>query len=88
MTDSSLREEDIRSTVRTFILEEFLVGEDPTALTDTTSLIRGGILDSISSMRLINHLEQSFNIVLSQEDVTIDNLDTVDRVVRVVQAKL
>jgi hypothetical protein len=37
-----------KSTVKTFILNEFLAGEDP-ALTDTTALTTTGILDSSPS---------------------------------------
>jgi hypothetical protein len=35
--------QDIKTTLKTFILDEYLPGEDPTALTDSTPLMTTGI---------------------------------------------
>lgn len=88
MPQDAVERETVRETVRTFILEEFLPGEDPDLLTDTTSLIRGGILDSISSTRLISHLEDTFGVQFSQKEVRVENLDNIESIVGLVGAKL
>jgi acyl carrier protein len=77
----------IRETTRNYILSEFLTGEDPASLTDTTPLITGGILDSIGTVRLVTHLEQSFGISLEQRDITVDRFNTVADIVHTVEAK-
>ncbi len=42
MLDISMTDEQaIKATVKEFILKEFLPGEDPAALTDTTALVTG-----------------------------------------------
>ena len=46
--------DDIESAVKTFILTEFLPGEDPAELTMDTPLITGGILDSIATLKLVH----------------------------------
>ena len=88
MPQDAVERETVRETVRTFILKEFLPGEDPDLLTDTTSLIRGGILDSISSTRLISHLEDTFGVQFSQKEVRVENLDNIESIVGLVGAKL
>jgi len=45
--------EEIRQTVKSYILKEFLFGENPDELTDSTPLITGGILDSIATLKLV-----------------------------------
>ena len=77
----------IRETIRAFILSEFLSGEDPASLVDTTPLITGGILDSIGTVRLVTHLEQVFGITLEQKDITVDRFNTVADIVHIVEEK-
>ena len=52
--------DEIKSVVRDYILREFLPGEEPGELTDRTPLITGGILDSISTLKLVVFLEEQF----------------------------
>ncbi len=79
---------DTRDTVKAYILNEFLPGEDPAALTPTTPLITGGILDSIATLKLVSFLEETFRIELEPHEVDADNLDTLDAIRRLVTAKV
>ena len=79
---------EIREVVREYLLTEFLPGEDPQALTDSTPLITGGILDSISSVKLVSHLEDRFGVRFDAHEISVDHLDTIDRVVNTVEGKL
>ena len=54
----------IHGTVKKFILNEFLPGEDPAALTDTTALVTTGILDSIAVLKAVTFLENQFGITI------------------------
>ena len=54
--------EDIKQTVKDFILREFLPGEDPANLTDSVKLVRDGIIDSLATLRLVAFLEEHFGI--------------------------
>jgi acyl carrier protein len=47
----------IKEDVKEFILREFLPGESPQELTDSTPLITGGILDSLATIKLVSFLE-------------------------------
>ncbi|MEX2317855.1 MAG: acyl carrier protein [Pirellulales bacterium] len=78
---------EIRENIRTFILDEFLPGESPELLTDSTPLVTGGILDSIATMKLAAFLEERFHIVLQAHEMSVDHLNTVTDIVRLVQSK-
>lgn len=88
MPETSVRRDEIRDAVREYLLTEFLPGEDPSALTDTTPLISGGILDSIASVKLVSFLEERFGVRFEAHEVSVDYLDTIDLVVDTVQRKL
>jgi acyl carrier protein len=78
---------DVVSTVKAFILDRFLPGEDPANLTRSTPLITGGILDSLATLELVSFLEQTFGIQLEAHEVDADRLDTLERIEALVSAR-
>ena len=80
--------DSIESVVRSYILDQFLPGEDPAEMTGQTPLITGGILDSISTLKLVTFLEDRFGVILEAHEAGVDHLDTVDRIVELIESKL
>lgn len=79
--------DDIRQAVHSFILREFLPGESPDELTDETPLISGGILDSISTLKLVSFLEDHFEVTVEAHEAGVDNLDSVGQITRLIADK-
>jgi acyl carrier protein len=79
--------EDIAEVVHHFILQEFLPGEDPEDLTTRTPLITGGILDSISTLKLVVFLEEHFRITVEAYEAGVDHLDSIAQIVELVNEK-
>ena len=77
----------IRDAVRAFILEQFLPGEDPRNLTDTTELKESGILDSLSTLKLVTFLEKEYGLEFEANDLDSGNLATIEAIDRLVQSK-
>jgi acyl carrier protein len=82
-----MEQSEIKSKTKTYILEQFLPGESPEALTDSTPLISGGILDSISTLKLVSFLEEGFGITLEAHEVDAEHLDTLDKIAELVRTK-
>jgi acyl carrier protein len=78
---------DIADNVKEFIMREFLPGEDPAALTDSTPLIAGGILDSLATLKLVAFLEEQFKVTLAPHETDEEHLGTIADIVRLVQSK-
>ena len=64
-----------KETIRKFMIENFLFGED-TDLKDDTSFLEEGIIDSTGVLELIEYLEEEFNIQIDDEDLIPENLDS------------
>jgi acyl carrier protein len=79
--------EEIRRAVHDYILREFLPGEDPDELTDQTPLITGGILDSISTLKLVSFLEDRFGVTVEAHEAGVDNLDSVAQIAHLIGEK-
>ncbi|OJW26068.1 MAG: acyl carrier protein [Planctomycetales bacterium 71-10] len=79
--------EDIQKDVHTFILNEFLPGEDPAELTESTPLITGGILDSITTLKLVVYLEERFGITVEAHEAGVEHLDSIRQIADLVAEK-
>jgi acyl carrier protein len=79
--------EDIARTVTSYILDEFLPGENPAAINETTPLISGGILDSIGTIKLVSYLEKQYQIEFKAHEFK-DHLDNIASIVSIVGKKL
>jgi acyl carrier protein len=74
-------------TIKKFILDEFLPGEDPSLLTSTTPLVSTGILDSLATLKLITFLEQEFNIQVKAHEADEEHLNTLEAICELVASK-
>ena len=79
---------NMREVVRAFILENFLPGEDPKNLTDDTELKESGILDSLSTLKLVTFLEEQFRVEFEADDLEAGNLSSIENIERLVKSKL
>lgn len=79
--------EDIEKVVHGYILNEFLPGEDPEELTGDTPLITGGILDSITTLKLVVFLEEHFGITVEAHEAGVEHLDSIGQIAKLVAEK-
>ena len=78
---------ETKADIKAYILDEFLPGEDPDELEDTTPLITGGILDSISTVKLVAFLEERFGVEFQAYEMNADYLDTINQIAETVESK-
>jgi acyl carrier protein len=65
--------------VRSFIAENYLFGQDK-QFEDSDSFLEHGIIDSTAVLELVAFLEESYKITVEDEELTPDNLDSVNSV--------
>ena len=79
--------DSIGEEVKGYILEQFLPGEDPAALTAETPLIATGILDSIATLQLSSFLEERFDIQMQPHELDEEHIGTLERIQTLVRSK-
>ncbi len=77
----------IESAIKEYLLTEFLPGEDPAALTDTTPLVTSGILDSIGTLKAVSFLEERFHITIAAHETDVEHMNSVADMARLVRSK-
>jgi acyl carrier protein len=80
--------EEVKQVIREYILKEFLPGENPEELTNSTPLITGGILDSLATIKLVLFLEGRFHIKIQAHETMVDYLNTLDDIAQLVHSKM
>lgn len=78
---------DIRSEIRGFILDNFMMGRDPQDLTDSGSLLELGVIDSTGILELVGFIEEKYDFPVEDEDLVPENLDSIDNLVGYIQGK-
>ena len=79
--------ESIRKKLRNYVLENFLFTDDDGELSDGDSFLELGIVDSTGIMEVILYVEEEFGMTVADDEMTPDNLDSVDSLVAFVQKK-
>ena len=77
---------DIKSKIRTFIVENFLFGKDE-GLEDETSFLDEGIIDSTGILELVSFMEEEFLIKVEDEELIPENLDSIKNVLTYLEKK-
>jgi acyl carrier protein len=73
--------------IKSFVLKNFLFTDDANALSDSTSLIGEGIIDSTGILELVSYLEESFGIKVADEEMTPANFDSIQNIAAFVGRK-
>ena len=76
----------IAAEVRSFVIENYLFGQKD-GLADSDSFLESGIIDSTGVLELISFLENSYGIKIDGEEITTENLDSIDRVCAYLRSK-
>ena len=78
---------DYTAKIRSFIIENFLFGNDEN-LQDDTSFLEEGIVDSTGVLELVGFLEKDFGIKVEDEELVPENLDSINNVAQYLEKKL
>jgi acyl carrier protein len=78
--------EMITDRIRQFIVDTFLYG-DQGGVANSTSLTEAGIVDSTGILELISFLENEFSITVEDDELTPENLDSLERLSRFITQK-
>lgn len=77
----------VAQQIREFIVENFLYGQERPFKNDD-SFLSEGMVDSTGVLQLVAFLEETFGITVEDEDLTPDNLDSVNSVTAYLSRKM
>jgi acyl carrier protein len=78
---------DIKTTIRTFIIDNFLFGDTTQPLAEDTSLIEADLVDSTGILELVAFLEDQFGFTIADAEIVPANLDAIASISAFVMSK-
>ena len=83
----TMEQQTVEQDIRQFVIANFLFGEDNGSLKPDESFLETGIIDSTGVLELVAFLESTYGLRVRDNELTPDNLDSLDRVAAFVRRK-
>lgn len=79
---------EIKDTLRTFIMEQFDVEADDPDFSDDVHLFDNGFVDSLGATEIVLFLEDTYDVEITQRDITLYAMNTINEIAGVVCRKV
>jgi acyl carrier protein len=79
--------DQLRDTIREFIVSNYLPGESPDNLRDDTPLLSSGILDSLGTLGLVSFISEKFGVELDVYDTSVEHFDRIEDIAQSIERK-
>ena len=79
--------QDLKGQIRSFIVDNFLFGDDD-GLDDQISFLDSGIVDSMGILEIVNFISEEFQVTVADEDLLPENLDSIDNIANYLSSRL
>jgi len=77
---------ETRDSIREFVLEKFPLARQK-RISDDDSLLHDGLIDSMGTLDVVMYLEETFDILLEDDDLVMDNFATIATLAEFVEEK-
>ncbi len=81
-------EPNVKDTLRNFIINYASIEPDEPDFSDDVHLFDYGFVDSLGATEIILFLEEKFHIEITQSDITLYPMNTINEITEVVERKL
>jgi len=78
--------DDLEASILAFLRDELRI--DTSEIEPDTELVSGGVVDSTDLVRLATRLERNLDIEIPDQDISADNLDSIEMIINYVSGKL
>ena len=78
---------EITQKIFDYVRDYFEIGDDPDYTTDV-HLFDAGFVDSLGAVEIIAFVEKEFDIKITQKDITLYPMNTIEEIAEVVKSKL
>ncbi len=69
----------MKDKIKVFVVETFLFGEGD-ELSEDTSFLNEGIIDSTGVLELVDFIEEEFGVTVEDDELVPDNFDSIEKI--------
>ena len=78
----------MKDQIRTYIMDNILLGSADQSIADDDSFLEKGIIDSTGILELVAFVEDEFDIEVGDEELIPDNFDSIEKLAVYTQGKI
>lgn len=78
---------ETRTALRRFIADDLLMGQAP-PFADDALLLEEGIIDSLALLEIVSFIEETYDLVVDDADVTLDAFGSIESLAAYVASRL
>ena len=79
---------EIVMNLRKYVISNFLLGAGDSDFKNDDSFLEKGIVDSTGILELVSFIEENYKFKVKDDELTPDNLDTIDKLAAFIGRKL
>ncbi|WP_178984252.1 acyl carrier protein [Winogradskyella helgolandensis] len=79
-------ETDTKTKIKNYIIESTF--DDVEKIKDDTLIFEEGILDSMGLLFLIEFLQEEFNLTTSDEELVVENFQSINSIIAFIESKM
>lgn len=80
--------ENVKNALREYIITQFEIEADDPDFSDDIHLFDYGFVDSLGATEIVMFIESNFKVEITQRDITLYPMNTIDEIAAVVVKKL
>ncbi len=74
--------------IKNFILTDIIRDSGVSTIAANDNLIDSGVINSLGIMKIVSFLESNFKISISDDEILLDNFESLDAITQFVESKL
>ena len=78
----------ISENLRNLINKNLAIFEDDINFTDEDDIFALGFVNSLFAMKIVNYIEQNFDLEVKDEELDINNFRSISRILRFIEGKV
>ena len=79
---------EVTAVIRQFIVDNLAASKGVSSIADDDSLTTSGIVDSLGIFRVVAFLQETFDVPIDDDDITVENFSTINMTTRFVIERL
>jgi len=80
--------QEIEQNIRSFVVDNFLFGEENGHFSNDDSFLDKGLIDSMGILTLVEFVKEKYSISIEDEELVPDRWDSVHRIAAFIHGKL
>lgn len=79
---------EAKERIRAFVNENLVPTNETVTFKDDDNIFERGFVNSLFAMKLLNFVENEFNIIVENEEMDMANFSSVDNINNLIQSKI